>query len=163
MRYMLLAALLVFGFAAAASAQPADLVGVSGFTVTNGTLSGAGTLGGVNGTIVSTVNNGDCTTSCSGTWIMVVNSMPFAGGNFSCSNSSCMYTGNVMTPGATAFAISTITTPVGTNVDAAISSHALWVNDVTGWANRHPDVIAGMNMSTSQFINNASSDNGVGM
>jgi hypothetical protein len=162
MRYLLLAALLVFGVTTAASAQPADLVGVSGFTVTNGTLSGAGILGGVNGTIVSTVNNGDCTSSCNGTWIMVVNSMPFAGGNFSCSTSSCVYMGNVMTPGATAFAIST-TTRIGTSVDAAISSHALWVNDVTGWANLHPAVIAGMNMSTSQFINNASSDNGMGM
>jgi hypothetical protein len=164
MRYLLLATLLVFGLATVASAQPSDLVGVSGFTVnTNGTLSGAGTLGGVDGTIISTVNSGDCTSSCNGTWIMVVNSMPFAGGNFSCSTSDCMYSGNVMTPGATAFAISTIVSPMGTDANAAIVSHTLWVNDVTGWANLHPAVIAGMNMSTSQFINNASHDNGNGM
>jgi hypothetical protein len=158
MRYLLLAALLVFGLATVASAQ-AELIGVSGFTVTNGMLSGAGTLGGVNGTIVSTVNSGDCTSTCNGTWIMVVNSMPFAGGTFACDNSSCMYTGHVMTANSTGFAISTTTTSLSTDVDAAIYQHALWVTDVTGWANAHPDVVAGMNMSTAQFISNASSDN----
>jgi hypothetical protein len=162
MRYLVLAALLVFGAATAASAQT-DLVGVSGFTVgDNGTLSGGGTLGGIKGTLVSTVNSGDCTSSCNGTWIMVVNSMPFAGGSFTCSNSACMYTGNVMTNGATAFSISTMHTTMATDVAAAIPSHTLWVNDVTGWANLHPAVIAGMNMSRSDFINNASHDNGKG-
>lgn len=158
MRYLLLAALLVFGLATVASAQ-AELIGISGFTVTNGTLNGAGTLGGVNGTIVSTINSGGCTSSCKGTWVMVVNSMPFAGGTFSCDNSSCMYMGKVMTDHATGFVISTTSTHASTDVDAAIYQHTLWVNDVTAWANAHPTVIAGLNMSTADFISNASHDN----
>jgi hypothetical protein len=162
MRFLLLATLLVLGVAASASAQPADLIGIAGFTVTNGELSGSGTLGGVNGTIVSTVNSGDCTASCKGTWVMVVNSMAFAGGTFSCANSSCMYQGNVMSPDATAFAISTTTVAGTTDVDAAIMSHPLWVHDVTGWASLHPAVIAGMNLTTSQFIDKVSHDNGKG-
>jgi hypothetical protein len=158
MRYLLLAALLVVGLATAASAQ-SEAIGVSGFTVTHGELSGSGMLGGVHGTIVSTVSSGDCTSSCSGTWVMLVNSTPFSGGTFTCTNSDCMYMGNVMTRNSSGFAISTTTTGVATDVDASIYQHNLYVNDVRSWANTHANIISSMNMTSEQFINGASNDN----
>jgi hypothetical protein len=163
MRYVLLAAILVVGLATAAGAQPADLIGISGFTVTNGQLSGTGTLGGVNGTITSTVANGDCTADCNGNWVMMVGNANFAGGTFSCEQTQCLYMGSIMAPTPTGFAISTTTTSVATDVNAAIYRHGLWVNDVTSWANIHPDVLASLNMTQAQFIGNAASDNGQGM
>jgi hypothetical protein len=162
MRYVLLAALVVvFGLATSAGAQPADLIGVSGYTVTNGQLSGAGTVGGVSGTITSTVANGDCTASCSGNWTMMVGSANFAGGTYTCDQGQCLYMGSIMAPDATGFAISTTTLSIGTDMDGAIYRHGLWVNDVTSWANIHPDVLAGLNMTQAQFISNAAADTGV--
>jgi hypothetical protein len=160
MRYLLLAALLVVGgLATTASAQEA--IGVSDFTVgSDGQLSGTGTLGGVQGTMTSTVTAGDCTTSCNGTWVMTVGSANFAGGTFTCDNSACIYMGSIAADSSTGFAISTISSPIGTEMAGSIYTHGMWVSDVTRWANLHADVISGLNMTVADFISNASNDRG---
>lgn len=161
MRYLLLlAALSVLFLAPLGSASAQELIGVSGFTATHGELSGAGTLGGVSGTVTSTVTAGDqdCANSCSGNWVMLVGSANFAGGTFTCSDTSCLYMGNVFTPTPTGFAISTVDSNVGTSIAAAIYRHGDWVNDVNTWAVRNPSAVASMNMSIADFVAHATAD-----
>jgi hypothetical protein len=162
MRYLLLAAILVVSFATAGSVSAQELIGVSGFTATHGMLSGSGTLGGIDGTIASSVTAGDqdCANSCSGNWTMMVGSANFAGGTFSCADGTCLYMGNIAAANSTGFAISTIDSNIGTNIAAAIYRHGLWVNDVNAWANANPAVIAGMNMSVADFVAHATADSG---
>lgn len=162
MRYLLLAAILVVGFAFTGSVSAQELIGVSGFTAAHGELSGSGTLGGIDGTIASTVTTGDqdCAGSCGGTWSMTVGDANFAGGTFSCDTGTCLYMGNVNVPNSTGFAISTIDSNIGTNIAAAIYRHGQWVNDVDAWANANPAVIAGMNMSVADFVAHATADSG---
>jgi len=163
MRYLLLAAILAVSFGNAGTVSAQELIGVSGFTATNGELSGSGTLGGVDGTIASTVTagDGDCANSCSGTFTMTVGGATFASGTFSCDSGTCLYLGKVNTPDATGFAISTIASNIGTNIAAAIYKHSMWVNDVSAWANANPTIIAGMNMSIGDFVSHATSDSGL--
>lgn len=162
MRYLLLAAILVVSFATAGSVSAQELIGVSGFTATHGMLSGSGTLGGIDGTIMSSVTAGDqdCANSCGGNWTMTVSSANFAGGTFSCDGGTCLYMGNVAAPNSTGFAISTIDSTISTNIAAAIYRHGLWVNDVNAWANANPAVIAGLNMSVADFVAHATADSG---
>jgi len=162
MRYLLLAAILVVSLASAGSVSAQELIGVSGFTAAHGMLAGSGTLGGVDGTITSTVTTGDadCANSCSGNWTMMVGSANFAGGTFTCDSGACLYMGNVAVGGSTGFSISTIDSNVGTNIAAAIYRHGQWVNDVNAWAVANPSVIAGMNMSVADFVAHATADSG---
>ncbi|HEV2282841.1 MAG TPA: hypothetical protein VGX75_10705 [bacterium] len=162
MRYALLAAILVIGLATAGSVSAQELIGVSGFTAAHGMLGGSGTLGGVDGSITSTVTAGDadCANSCSGNWTMIVGNANFAGGTFTCDDGSCLYLGNAAVATPTGFAISTVDSNVGTNIAAAIYRHGMWVNDVNAWAVTHPSVIAAMNMSVADFIAHATADNG---
>lgn len=157
---LLLAAISVVFLVPLGSASAQELIGVSGFTATHGELSGAGTLGGVDGTITSTVVAGDqdCANSCSGNWVMVVGNANFSGGTFSCSAGACYYMGHVFVPAPTGFAISTIDSTVGTNIAAAIYRHGMWVNDVNAWAVRNPAIIAAMNMSIADFVAHATAD-----
>ena len=162
MRHLFLAAILVVSLATAGSVSAQELIGVSGFTAAHGMLGGAGTLGGVDGAITSTVTTGDadCANSCSGNWVMVVGNANFAGGTFTCSAGSCLYMGNVAVASPTGFAISTIDSNVGTNVAAAIYRHGMWVNDVNAWAVAHPSVISAMNISIADFVAHATADSG---
>ncbi len=163
MRYLLLAAILVVSFATAGSVSAQELIGVSGFTAAHGELSGSGTLGGVDGTIASTVTAGDsdCANSCSGAFTMTVGGAAFASGTFSCDNGTCLYIGKVNAADSTGFAISTIDSNIGTNIAAAIYKHSMWVTDVNAWANANPTVIAGLNMSIADFVSHATSDSGI--
>ncbi len=162
MRYwLLLAAVTIVFLVPLGSASAQELIGVSGFAATHGELSGAGTLGGISGTVTSTVTAGDpdCANSCSGNWVMVVGNANFSGGTFTCSAGSCLYMGNVFVPTPMGFAISTVDSNVGTNVAAAIYRHGMWVNDVNAWAIRNPSAIAAMNMSVADFVAHATADN----
>ncbi len=106
-----------------------------------------------------TAGDQDCANSCSGNWVMAVGSANFAGGTFTCGDTSCLYMGSVFVPIPTGFAISTIDSHVGTNLAAAIYRHGDWVNGVNAWAARNPAVIAGMNMSVADFVAHATADN----
>lgn len=151
----LLAAGLTAGLAATASAKVARIT-VTDFTTTDGVLGGTGMLGGVQGTIISTTTNGDCTASCVGPWTMTVGDATFASGTFACTSGNCVYLGAVAVERPSNFAISTS----GAMMSGAIVNHGALVSDVSIWANTHQAVLAGVNLTVDDFVGRVAGDNG---
>lgn len=162
MRYIFLAAALAVvalgvGLATPERAATATLSG-SGFTDVDGVLNGPGTLGGVNGTIASTVTSGACGAACTGTFTMTVGGSTFATGTFSCSGGACSYSGTVVGTKSvkSMFSISTTTT----TITGSVRNHGAWVSSVAHFGNSNRTTLSGLGVSNGGFVRGAAHDPG---